>query len=511
MRLTIFNKSMYSINVKRFLYPVFLLLFFVLSVPYVEAASLSTIRDTITTSRPSPSSPLSAGASSGASQVSIFNNGSRFLASDSAKLKKTATATDIDAAIIVSSQSAALTTVFFGDTTGATAVAAADVLLVPITAMHTIQFTTVNTIPVSGKIVLTFPTLAAGDSDDDASPSATTFQFNNVVAGGSGTSFIDVFDDAADVSSNVTITETEPSSGAPGVITITLDGATSISAGSVVKVYLGCTASTSSSCTTQSPLIINPTKTATAGTADAWKIRVSTQDAASSELDFGTSAVGIIDSVQIQATVDPSLTFTIAGISNGSAINTGNTTGCTNTETTNSGITSTSTFVNLGILGNTPTAIDTKVGNIAAQLLTVSTNAANGYSLTATSSGAFRDNSSGFDIASSTTPAVFPNGTPWFGLHPCGLDVGNSTTWTETGASQNCSTQITGSAVNECKYGWPTQTVSLTLASDASGPIGNAIAPGNGMTSVEYASGVDVTVPAGNYQSYITYVATPTF
>ncbi len=484
-----------------------ILFVFILTPQKVSAASLTTARDTITTSRPSPSSPLSANAASGATQVSIFNNGSRYLASDSAKLIN-GLGNLVDSAIIVSSQSAALTTVYFGDTLGAPGGSGADVLFVPITAMHTIQFTVANAIPNAGDIVLTFPTLTSGDADNDASPSATTFQFNNLVSGTGGRDNIDVFDDASDISANVTITETEPSAGAPGSLSFNLDTGT-IAAGSVIKIYLGCATSTSSSCSVQTPRIINPTKTAAAGTVDRWKVKIDTEDASDVLLDTATVAIGTIDSVHVLATVDPTLTFTIAGIANATAVNNGNTTGCTQTETTNAGLASTATEVNLGVLSNTPTSTNTKVGNIAAQLISITTNGTGGYSLTATSSGPLRNDELGFDIASNTTPAAFPNGGPWFGIHACGLDV-TLLTWNST-ASSACNSYITGSTDPICLYGWPTQTTSVTLASDTTGPIGNSITAGNGLTSVSYASGVSASIPAGTYQSEVTYVATATF
>ena len=486
------------------------------------AATLISSKDTITTSRPSASSPLNAALGATDTQATIFNNGSRYLASDSAKIIKSATGAIVDAGTVVSSQSAALTTVYFGEQGGSAALAAADVLYVPITAMHTLSFTTVTAIPVSGIIKLTFPILSSTDADNDASPSATTFQFNNVVSGGSGTDVVKAFDDSTDVTANVTVTETEPGAGTAGVITLTLDGSTSIAAGSVVKIYLGCSTATSSSCSAQSPRILNPTKTATAGTADTWKINLLTQNASSINLDTATVAVATIESVQVLATVDPTLTFTIAGVSNGSAVNTGNTTGCLQAETTNTGIASTSTVVNLGILSNTP-AVDTKVGNIAAQLLTVSTNATGGYAITATSAGSLQDFANGYSISSGTTPASFPVSSEWFGFHSCGLDTygsGISTTYWNTAASDtNCGTCPVGSTscptgtsgTNVCKYGWPTQATSLTLASDTTGPVDNTIVTGNGLTSVSYASGVDASVPAGTYQTYVTYVATATF
>lgn len=238
-------------------------------------------------------------------------------------------------------------------------------------------------------------------------------------------------------------------------------------------------------------------------------MNVKTTDSSAADLDTGKVRVATIESVQVLAQVEPTLTFTIAGVSNGSAANTGNTTGCGNTETTNTGISSTSTVVDLGSLNNTTTVVDSKIGNISSQLLTVTTNAINGYSLTATSSGSLLNPATGFFITSSTTPAVFPSGAPWFGIHACGLDV-TAATWS-SGSDQSCNTYITGSSGDICKYGWPTQATAVTLASDSIGPIGNAIAAGNGLVTVEYAAGIDVTVPQGQYTTEITYVATPTF
>lgn len=218
---------------------------------------------------------------------------------------------------------------------------------------------------------------------------------------------------------------------------------------------------------------------------------MATQDSSSNVLDNTKIKIGTINSVLVQAVVDPTLTFTIAGIANATAINTGNATGCTNTETTNTGLGSNATVVDMGVISSA--AI-----NIAAQKLTVTTNGTGGYSLTATSSGHLINPATGYAIADSTTPTVMTTGTTWFGIHACGLDV-TSGTWA-TGA--------TGGGAG-AKYGWPTTTTAVTLASDSTGPIDGS--GGNGITSVEYGATVASNVPAGNYRSVITYVATPTF
>lgn len=345
-----------------------------------------------------------------------------------------------------------------------------DALILPVTALHTIRLTTVNSLPASGKIVLSFP----GSGDSSASPSASTFAFNglsppNVQANGA----------------NCTFTVSAPS------ITCTLGS--SVAAGTVVTILVGCSAQSGGSCTTSVPTLINPTKTAAAGSADVWRLTITTQDSNSVTIDSASVSVGTVEAVAVSGTVDPSLSMSIAGIANGTAINIGNTTGCTNTETASSGIASTATTVNLGSLGGGTV-------NIAAQLITVATNGINGYVLTATSSGHLIDPATGVFLRDSTTPTAMTAGTPWYGVHACGLDV-SSATW-GTGA--------TGGGTG-AKYGWPTQTTSVTLASDTTGPVGNAVAAGNGLVSVEYGATMDASIPAGTYTTLVTYVLTATF
>ena len=474
---------------------IYIFILFFLSAKSSYAATLASVSDTITTSRPSASAPLNANQAASASQVTVADNGSIYLASDSATFRPD-TGETIDTAKNVSSMSAQISgtpntrIVYFTNTVTNTH-HAGDPVVVPTTAIHTVSFRTVAAIPTSGKITIKFPALTTGDANNAASPSATTFQLNGlsdtqvkITAGLSGAATFDgVY--------------TAPTNGTSPTIALALTSTTTIAANTLVTIKLGCTGADDQTCTTNTPTIINPTKTAAAGTADSWALTITTTDVTNSiDLDSAKIKIGTVESVQVQATVDPTLTFTIAGIANSTAINTGNTTGCTNTETTNTGIASTATTVNLGNLSSA--AI-----NISAQLITISTNAQNGYSLTATSSGHLINPATGFWIADSTTPTVMTAGTPWFGIHACGLNVASGT-WA-TGA--------TGGGAN-AKYGWPTQATSVSLASVATGPIGNTAATGGvgaGLTSVEYASTVDVTVPAGIYSSVITYVATPTF
>lgn len=451
---------------------IFLILLGCFFVPKANAASLQSISDTITTSRPSASATLGANQAASAGQITIIDNGSFFIASDSAILwndtGETLNTVNVSAMSDVNTPTSGQRIVYFTNT-AANAHHAGDPITFAVTAKHTIAFKTVATIPVDGKIIITFP----GSANNSASPSATTFAFNNLQTSNVTAGFSTGTSTCTFAVSSPTITCT--------VATAQIDG------GTTVTITVGST----------TPALINPTKTAVAGTADLWKINIQTQDTPTNlnaPLDSGRATVGTIESVQVQATVDPTLTFTIAAVSG--AINSGNTTGCANTESVNSVVASTATAVNLGTL-------NTANINISAQLITISTNAQGGYALTATSSGHLINPANGVWIPDSTTPTAMTINVPWFGIHACGLNV-DSGTW-GTGA--------TGGGIN-AKYAWPTPTAALTLASTATGPIGNSAATGGvgaGLTSVEYAGAVDVSIPAGIYTSVITYTATPTF
>src|SRR3989344_1497294 len=435
------------------------------------AASLANTSDTLTTSRPSASAPLSADQAANATQVTVIDlpptvyNSALWIASDSAVLLNdtgqtlsTATVASMSAANTPSSN---VRTVFFTGQVSNTH-HAGTTIYTSITATHIIKFTTVNPIPSGGKIQITFP----GSADNSASPSATTFAFNNL-----GTSAV-ICNPTTACSGGVSVS-------APS-ITVTTGAAIGNSSPATVYLAIGCT-----------------------GTASTWKVTVTTKNASDVELDTSSIKIGTVEAVQVQGTVEPSLTFTITGLANGTNITTQNAS-CTGGDVTNPGVglDATSTFVNLGSLGN-------GVINISAQELSVSTNGAYGYSITATSSGRFINPSTGFfltDNMSSTgltavdtpAPIVFlATGNAFFGIHPCGADV-TTATWA------NAATAFGSGA----KYSNPFNTgVNGYYAN-----IANYAAPASARkTEIEYAASVASTTPAGIYSTVFTYVATANF
>lgn len=466
---------------KQLILPLLILFLGLFFTSKANAASLANVSDTITTSRPSASAPLNVNQLTTDTSATVVDNGSIYLASDSAVLQAdTGQTQNIMTVASMSAQLAGpLRNVYFTSSPANTH-HKGTALVVPVTATHTIRLTTVSAIPSGGHIVITFP----GSGVNTASPSATTFAFNGLTSANAST-YIQT-NNATTCTWTIT---------APSIDCVT---SASIAGATTITFLIGCTTGTTS-CTAFSPRLINPTKTAAAGTADTWKITVKTQDASAIDLDSAKAVVGTVEAVQVQGTVDAFLTFTIAGQG-----------GTVCSDATNAGITATATFVDLG-------ALSTNI-SISAQRLTVTTNGAAGYSIIATSSGRFINPASGFWLADanggngltandtanfSTTPApgAITAGTPAFGIHPCPVTGGS---YTPTVNSTGWGTG--GGASNKYANPWNTGTNGFyAYISSYPGPAGTS------QTDVEYAATVASTTPAGVYSNYFTYVATPVF
>jgi len=478
---------------KRLFSFIFILLVGLSFVQKVNAASLSGVSDRITTSRPSASAPLQVNQAANDTSVSVVDNGSIYLASDSAILQTdTGQSQSLATVASMSAQVAGspnTRTVYFN--AGVTNTHhKSTAVLVNITATHVIQFTTAGAIPNGGKIVITFPGAAA----NTASPSASAFSFNNLQ-----NSAVKCFPVSACNSISIS---------APA-ITLTTNALQT--GGTTIFVLIGCTAQSSGTCTTFASALINPTKSAAAGTADTWKLTVSTTDSGGGIIDSSKTIIGTIESVQVQASIEPTLTFTIAGLTNSANYN--DSAGQCGSETSNSGIDSTATTVNLGIL------ISTQI-NKAGQTLTVTTNASQGYAITATSSGHFINPATGIWLADANVgnpannnslsandtpvPAAITAGTPAFGISPCGADVPSSSpSWGGSGQT------VAAGALFSNPWNTGTNGFYATIASYTGGAVsGNAT---HGLTVIRYAATPAGNTPAGTYSTVLTYVATPTF
>lgn len=462
----------------------FLVIFFFLflSPKQAEADYMASISATLSTSRPSTSVTLSYTTLAAATTAAVFNDPTAgnqiFLASDSAffydllaSARERVTIASMSATNIPASNQR----IAYFSTTTSNLHYKGTAFAVPITAMHTVRFTAADPITSDKRIVITYP----GSADNSASPSATTFAFNNLASANVKTNGVTCG----------TLTISSPS--------ITCVPNATITAGTVVTILIGCSGATGAVCDTQAPTLINPARASTAaGTADIWAVQLTMQDASQNDLETNRIKIGTVDSILVHAIVDPIFTMSIAGINTNANYNTSS--AACGSETTNSGINATATVVDLGTLGTGIT--------LAGQKITVSTNAKTGYVITATSSGRFIDPGSGYWIPDANTgdgltanntpaPATITAGTPAFGISPCGPSVVNS--W------------VGGTAIasgGKLSNPWNSGTNSYyALLASAAGPIANEI------TVIRYAATVSLVTPSGYYRTAFTYVATPTF
>lgn len=227
----------------------------------------------------------------------------------------------------------------------------------------TIAFTIANQIPANGYIRITIPDPAStgndGAPDTGASTALNGWDLNSIaaadvtVSGGTGCSW------------NATETITA-GSGSSHFIDATTTAA--------------CTAGTITVAIDASPGLVNPaaiTTGHTAGTADSYQWTIATYDGdpagAGVIIDTADVIAAPIEGVLVSATVDETLTFSVAGVSADSG-----TTGTCGITRTASSPDSTALAVPWGTISPTYLAAT----HNTSQLLTVSTNADNGYAVT---------------------------------------------------------------------------------------------------------------------------------
>lgn len=261
--------------------------------------------------------------------------------------------------------------------------------------------------------------------------------------------------------------------------------------GATITINIGTTGGTNT--------LLNPTEVAahTIGTADTYDFIVrnfasGADPDADTPIDASSGRIAFIESVRVTATVDPTISMTICGADTCTDVEPGDTVDG-ETLSSNTGATSTSTSVALGIL-------DLAAARIQAQKIGVATNGAAGYALTAIDDGNLRFGSNTIDdnVTPPTSPAVLNTpGTEAYGIHPCGTHV-SAATW-GTG-SDSC----TGGATTNEYSGTDTSNI-LTLVNYTTGPTNTVY------TYVNYKANISATTAQGSYSHLITYIATATF
>lgn len=230
--------------------------------------------------------------------------------------------------------------------------------------------------------------------------------------------------------------------------------------------------------------ISNPT------TIDSYEIEVSVGNA---DADLGRTRVAIVNTVLVTAIVDTVFDFTITGLATSTLINGTSTTGSTSDTAINFGTLTAGGQYNLG------------------QVLSVRSNARNGYVVTVESdgdlqsgNGAVIDNfQNGSDVSETDTTWTSPTG-----------DIGDDTTWGHWGLNSddpdlNSLGTFYGSEFAAGEFIAASTTPREVFHHD--GP-SDGVTTGIGTTSVNYR--IEITPlqeAADDYNTTLTYIATPTF
>ena len=167
---------------------------------------------------------------------------------------------------------------------------------------HTAYFQTTTAIPLSGKIIIDYPTEFNITTDHDAADMMMRYSASADMSGATpctlggtpGSGMVGVGVNATDE-----------------IITFTLPGegaCAGIPADQYVEITIGDGAATGLDD------IANPAKLAGAGIADTYVVAYETQDASSVTLDKATVRVAIIDAVTITAEVQATLSCEVAGL-----------------------------------------------------------------------------------------------------------------------------------------------------------------------------------------------------
>ena len=246
------------------------------------------------------------------------------------------------------------------------------------------------------------------------------------------------------------------------------------------------------------PIAPAPSSTHTQATADTYSFQVRNYDSVDAVVDSASGKIAVIESVRVTATVDPTISFSISGIASGQNPCGTGATNQTDIDTT------TGTNAPLAVPFGT---LSLNTFKDAAHQLVVSTNASNGYTVTAQ-----ENDQLGKD--GGTTPYIpdtdGDNGT---------ANETTSDTWdTATGNPGFGYTlkSISGATVPFNSSGANFNTRRFPAVADPDSPLvatvmSNTTVANSDTANVCYRISVDATQAAGDYENQITYTATASF
>jgi len=325
---------------------------------------------------------------------------------------------------------------------------------------HTFVYNAPNGVEAGGEVVLTFPA-----------------SFGNIAALGVEDFDLTVNGSPVTLAGSANLTTWGVSTTTTS-ITFTSDTGT-IASSATVTIAVGTNASTGGTGNTR---ITNP------GSINSYEINLT-----SGQNDTGSTRVAIVAPVEVTASVDTLLSFTVAGLGAGETINGTTTTGS-----------STSTAIPFGQLR-------AGMATTVAQELSVATNASNGFVVTVQVDGQLVS-ATGADIDGFADGAYTSSPTVWSG--PTG-SIGNEWTYGHWGITTNDDTVSAGMDDDFDVGGSGNRYVSASTTPVEvfrhNGPADGS-EPSVGQTQVGYQVQISALQEAGDdYSATLTYVATPVF
>ena len=476
-----------------------------------KSASLTSVSVTLSNSRLSFDGRLAAGNTVGSSNITINTTVAAFPSTDSAQLVQgdylgIGGTGDINTSYIVTDVVSTgvinITPVLIsGDSEEG------DVVISSQSASLTARMTTANAI-ADGRFRVLVPALADDDNASDGLPDAGYFDFSASTPSVVCPSDITGYDFVAGTAtaSAVTIAGNDYHSfecaySGTGAIGSPFDGTTND--------YIGIGAT--------NPLINPAPKSGhIVGTADSYKVIIQHLDSSFSVSDTTSISIGVIEAVKVTATVEPQISFKIAGVG------VGETNPCGNDPT----VETTAATVPLG-------SLSISSFTHAAQNLAVSTNAVNGYTVTAIENDQLGLNGAACagdatgagcipDSIGDSSTMTHTVSNEWSGTSVKGFgysmddlngtnaepafQYNNDTTCTDTSDGGTCTACDGGNnCFRQFADAGDSQSVVRIFGSE-----GDTVAD-NDNVFVCYRSVISATQAAGNYENYLTYTATATF
>lgn len=454
-----------------------------------ESANLTQVKDTLQTSRLSFAGRVKSPTAAGSSHVWIYTTGTdEFYSISTVNLH----AGD---SLTIGSGTYTIVDIIDDDEFTVTPVLAAgdaddtDPIYFKSKAQHVITFYTASAI-ANGYFTILLPANTTTSTSNNGSPDDSGFDFNDtdyptdpdITVTGTNTTGYNFVAGVATPSSEASCNSLY-TTGAYHCFEVHYSGSGSV--GTPITITIGSTDGSNT------PILPSPTNTHNVGTADSYTFQLRHYDDNDNLIDQTNGQIALIEAVRVTATVDPTITFTIAGVT----ADTGTYCGVTRTVAS---VDTTAYSVPFGSLSlNTFTD--------AVQNLTVSTNANYGYVVTAA-----EDDELGKDGA--TTPFI-PDTTCDTG--PC--TISSEQDWaTASNNGFGYSLQNVDAASISFEYNDSGTFLSRPFANLADNETPQTLFYSSTVADSEnayvcYRISVGATQAAGDYENIIIYRATASF